>query len=193
MTYKFNPTFKAGAGYQFIDKKTGSTLTWKPRHRFYLDGSATFRAGEWRLSLKERLQLTHRNVNNPYQDCPNSLALKSRFKAAYKGLPDWTPYAYVELRNVFNDPRCSASWNTATRQYSDYEFLGYSDAYANRLRASLGAEWKINKQNVLDFFVLTVYCKDKDIDTNARGTTLKSLTWDQAFRLNLGVGYTFSF
>lgn len=193
LSYKINPTFKVGGGYIFIEKLTNSTKVWKPRHRFYLDGTATLHAGDWRFSLKERLQLTHRDVNNPYQNNPNSLALKSRLKAAYKGFLHVEPYAYAELRNVFNDPRCSATWNTVSQSYSDYDFLGYSDAYANRLRGALGLEYKVNRQHSFDFYVLTDYCRDKNIDTNAEGTKLKSLTYDQAFNVNLGIAYKFKF
>ena len=193
VTYKINPTFKVGAGYLFIEKKTNTTQEWKPRHRVYVDGMATLRAGDWLFSLKERLQFTHRDVNNPYQNNPNSLSLKSRLKVAYKGNPILTPYAYLEARNVFNDPRCSATWSTSSSSYSDYEFLGYGDAYFNRLRGSVGLEWKLSNQHAFDFYVLTDYCYDKNIDTNAEGTKLKSLTFDRAFNVSLGIGYKFSF
>ena len=191
-SYKINKVFKVGAGYVFIEKMNSSS-EWKPRHRFYVDGMATLRSGDWRFSVKERLQLTHRDVNNTYQTNPNSIALKSRFKASYKGHPSLTPYGYVELRNVFNDPACSATWSTPSLAYTDYSFKGYTDAYINRVRGSLGTEWKINKQNALDFFLLADYCYDKDIDTNAEGTKLKSLTYDQAFNMGIGIGYQFSF
>lgn len=192
VSYKISPVFKVGAGYLHIEKMNSSG-TWKPRNRFYADATAGLRAGAWRFSVKERLQYTHREVNNPYQNNPNSLALKSRIKVAYKGLTAWEPYGYVELRNVFNDPACSATWSTASQAYSNYSFNGYTDAYLNRVRGALGAEWKINKKNALDFFVLADYCYDKDVDTNAEGTKLKSLTYDQGFNVSLGVGYQFSF
>lgn len=192
LTWKINDYFKLGTGYLFIHKQN-SEGTWKPRHRVYLDGTVTFRAGDWRFSLKERLQYTRLNVNNTYQSNPNSLALKSRFKVSYKGLKKVTPYAYVELRNVFNDPSVKATWNSATQTYSDYSFGGYNHAYINRIRGSLGAEWKIVKHHYLDFFVLTDYNYNKNIDTNAEGTKLKSLTYNQGINVNLGVGYKFSF
>jgi len=192
VTYKINRTFKVGAGYIFIEK-LNSDNEWKPRHRFYGDASMALWAGDWRFSVKERLQLTHRDVNNLYQNNPNSLSLKSRLKVSYKGHPSITPYGYVELRNVFNDPACSATWNTSSESYSDYSFIGYTDAYINRLRGSLGAEWKVNKHNAFDIFLLTDYCYEKEVDTNAEGTKLKSLTYDQAFNVSLGIGYTFSF
>ena len=164
-----------------------------PRHRVYMDGSLNFKAGDWRFSLKERLQLTHRDVGNIYQNNPNSLALKSRFKISYKGFQSITPYGYVELRNVFNDPSVKATWSTTSLAYTDYSFGGYNDAYINRVRGSLGAEWKLSKNHALDFFLLTDYNYDKDIDTDAAGTTLRSLTWDQSLKVSLGLGYKFSF
>ena len=192
VTYKISPVFKIGAGYQFIEKLNSSS-EWKPRHRFYADASATLNAGGWRFSLKERLQLTHRDVGNVYQNNANSLALKSRFKVSYKGFTSVTPYGYVEVRNVFNDPACSATWSTTSQAYANYSFLGYTDAYVNRVRGSLGLEWKLSKQHALDFYVLGDYCYDKNIDTNSSGTTLKSLTYDQAFNMALCIGYQFSF
>lgn len=192
VSYKINRIFKVGAGYMFIEKKN-SADKWKPRHRVYADASASLRSGDWRFSLKERLQLTHRDVGNHYQKTPNSLALKSRFKVEYKGIKHITPYAYAELRNVFNDPGCDAVWSTSSESYSGYSFPGYNDAYVNRLRGSLGAEWKITKQHSLDFFVLADRTKDKNIDTNASGTRLKSLTWDRSFNGAVGVAYKFAF
>ena len=155
-SWKINNYFKVGTGYMFIQKQN-SEGTWKPRHRVYLDGSVNLRAGDWRFSLKERLQYTHRNVNNTYQSNPNSIALKSRFKIAYKGFQQVTPYGYIELRNVFNDPSVKATWSTTSLAYSDYSFGGYNDTYINRVRGSLGAEWKLSKHHSLDFFLLTDY------------------------------------
>lgn len=192
VTWKITDVFKVGTGYTFIEKMNSEGV-WKPRHRVYLDGAVNLRAGDWRFSVKERLQLTHRDVNNAYQSNPNSLALKSRFKIAYKGLQNVTPYGYIEIRNVLNDPSVKATWSTTSLAYSDYSFGGYNDAYINRIRGSLGAEWKLSKQHALDFFLLTDYYYDKNIDTNSKGTKLKSLTYDQGINMSLGVGYKFSF
>lgn len=192
VSYKISPVFKIGVGYQFIEKLNSSS-EWKPRHRIYADASATLKAGDWRFSLKERLQLTHRDVNNVFQSNPNSLMLKSRFKVSYKGFTSVTPYGYVEVRNVFNDPACSATWSTASEAYTNYTFKGYTDAYVNRFRGSLGLEWKLSKQHALDFYVLCDYCYEKNVDTNSSGTTLKSLTYDQEFNTAFCIGYQFSF
>ena len=192
MTWKVNRYFKLGTGYQFIEKRN-SEGTWKPRHRVYLDGAVNLHAGDWRFSIKERLQYTHRNVGNKYQGTPNLLALKSRFKVAYKGFSSVTPYGYLEIRNVFNDPSVNATWSTASQAYADYSFGGYNDAYINRIRGALGAEWKLSGHHSLDFFLLTDYNYDKNIDTNSAGTVLKSLTYDRGINVSLGIGYKFSF
>jgi len=192
MTFKVGSMFKLGFGYIFISKKNSSDV-WKPRHRVYGDAAMTFKTGVWNFQVKERLQLTHRDVGNYCQTTPNSLSLKSRFKISYKGLANVTPYGYIELRNVFNDPSCSATWSTTSLAYSDYEFAGYTDMYINRVRGALGLEWKLNKQNALEFSVLTDYCYDKNIDVNSSYTKLKSLTYDQALNVSACVGYTFSF
>ena len=192
VTYKIDKYFKVGGGYTFIEKMN-SAGEWKDRHRFYVDGTATLRAGDWRFSLKEKLQLTYRDYNNTYEHNPYSLALKSRVKVSYKGFDDWTPYGAVELRNVFNDPTCSATYNASTGKYSNYKFTGYNDAYINRVRGVIGTEWKIDKQNALDFFILGEYCYDKALDVEKDGPTLKSLTYDQSFNAAICVGYSFSF
>ena len=193
LTYKFNDYFKIGAGYMFIEKKNSENV-WKPRHRFYLDGTVSLRAGHWRFSLKERLQFTHRNVNNLYQNNPNSLSLKSRLKVSYKGISAFlTPYAYVEARNVFNDPSCKATWSEVTQSYSNYSFLGYGDAYFNRVRGALGLEWKLSKHHALDFYFMGDYCYDKEVDVNKEGTNLHSLYYTQGFLGHVGIGYQFSF
>ena len=190
LSYKINNTFKLGGGYLFIDK-LGSSGAWNPRHRFYLDGTATLRAGDWRFALKEKIQLTHRDYNNLYEHNPNSLELKSRIKVSYKGLGEWVPYTAVELRNVFNDPTCSATLNNG--KYTDYNFTGYNDMYLNRIRGTLGAEWEISKAHAIDFYLLGEYCYDKVLDVDKDGPTLKSLTYSQTFNAALCVGYKFSF
>lgn len=192
LSYKINKTFKVGGGYQFIHK-ANTAGEWIPRHRFYVDGTASVHFGYWHIALKEKFQLTHREFKNTYENNPNNLTLKSRLKVSYKGLENWTPYGYVEVRNVFNDPTCSAVWNSAIGTYSDYSFTGYNDAYVNRVRGVIGTEWKINKQNALDFYLLGEYTYDKCLDVDKDGPTLKSIYYSQHIHCAICVGYVFSF
>ena len=94
---------------------------------------------------------------------------------------------------MFNDPTCSATYNTATGKYTNYTFTGYNDAYLNRVRGTLGTEWKISKQHSLDFYLLGEYTYEKVLDVEKDGPTLRSLTYDQNFNAALCVAYIFSF
>lgn len=194
LTYKVNQYLKVGGGYLFIDKLKSSG-EWSPRHRVYFDARGRIAAGGWRFSLKERLQITHRNAAdmNIYQSNPNLLSLKSRVMAEYTGFRLVSPYVYVEARNVFNDPACTATWSTVDQAFGNYSFTGYTDAYFNRLRSAVGLEWNLSKQHAIDFTLMGDYCYDKNIDTNAEGTKLKSLSYDRAFNTSICIGYKFSF
>lgn len=192
LTYKAYDFLKFGVGYTFIEKKNNSGV-WKPRHRAYGDMTLTLKAGIWRFSLKERIQLTHMDVGNRFQKVPNAVELKSRVKVAFKPSAYFEPYAYFELRTRFNDPACTATWSTTSMSYSDYSFKGYTDAYNNRFRGALGTVYNFDSNHSLDFFLLGDYCHEKNIDTNAEGTTLKSLTYKRNLNFSLGIGYTFSF
>lgn len=192
ISYKPLKWLKTSLGYVFMENRNSSNV-WKMRHRLYVDVTGSVDFGLWRLSLKEKLQLTHKDVNNVYQSVPNLLELKSRLKVAYRGWTHWRPYAFVELRNCFNDPACSATWDSTTSTYSNYQFLGYADAYINRLRGALGVEWKITREHSIDFYAMADYCYEKNIDTNKAGTKLKSLTWDRSLHPIFGIGYNFSF
>lgn len=201
-TYKFGDFLKAGAGYTFIDNLSGSG-DWEPRHRLHADLTGSVRAGFWRIALRERIQLTHKAYDlNPYQEARNALALKSRLKVSWKGSRRLEPYGYVELRNCFNDPAFTATYNTASASYSHVSFNGYKDMYFNRFRGALGLEWKPSKSHSFDFYFLCDRYRDKDIDTNREGSNnwiengglvLKSLTYKTGTNLSACVAYTFSF
>ena len=192
LTWKATQWLKLGAGYIFIEDKNSSG-EWKPRHRAYGDVTFSYKTGPWRFAIKERGQFTHRDVSNPFQKTPNQITLKSRFKVSYKVSQKLEPYGYVEIRNVFNDPACSATWSATGKKFSDYEFLGYTDTYINRYRGAVGVEWTVNRHSAFDFFVMGDYCYDKNIDTNKEGTKLKSISYSPAIKAHIGIGYTFNF
>lgn len=182
LSYKFNDWLKGGVSYTFFDRY-GTNAGWEPRHRVSAALTFGYRFGDWRLSLREMLQLTHKTEDlNVWQETRNGLALKSRLKIQYKGFANVEPYGLLELKTVLNDPL-----------YKNGSFSGYTDAYFTRYRGGLGLEWKISKQHALNFYGLADYYYEKNIDTNKEGTKLKSLTYDRKFNTTVGIGYTFSF
>lgn len=193
LEYKVCDYFKVGGEYIFIGHYD-STDAFKPRHRVSLNLTGQYDAEAWRFALKEKLQLTHYAYDmNRFQDVPNALQLKSRFTVQYRGFSLLEPYAYIEMRNIFNAPKFSATWSEASQAWTDYSFIGYSDAYVNRLRAAIGLEWNITRNHGIDFTLMYNWTHSLEIGTNKEGTILKSLAWDDNNALSLCVGYCFSF
>ena len=203
--YKVLPYLKVGVGYALINPYSSNNNAFKnARHRLMFDATGTLKFGLWQLSLKERFQITHRTGDfNIYQNPANLMALKSRLTLKYKGLQRWTPYAYVELRNTLNAPVINALYNSTYGVYMTYSgsitgeagwFLdGFSGCYINRLRGSLGADYKINRHNTLNLYILLDYVSDKVVDANAEGTKLKSYTREHGFVGQIGAAYEYSF
>ncbi len=194
ISYKVCDYFRTGLDYTFIGRFKASDQSFRPRHRASVFVMGIYDAGMWRLSLKETLELTHKAYDlNPYQDTRNSLNLRSRFKVSYRGYAPLEPYAYVEIRNTFNDPSFSVNHDENWQNFTDYEFQGYHTVYINRVRGCLGAQWNITRHQSIDFAAIFHWNYSMDADVNKEGTKLKALQFVSSCDLALSVGYKFSF
>lgn len=203
LTYKVNDYLKLGVGYAMINPYSSSDGAFKSsRHRLMLDATGGLRFGDWRLSLRERFQATYRSGDmNEYQNPRTALTLKSRLKLSYKGLRRLEPYAYVELRNTLNAPVISASYdgtNYLTSALSQYGEAGWfidswTGMYVNRVRGSIGFEYRLSKASRIDISLLADRIVDKVVDANAEGTKLKSYTRETGFVGWINIGYSYSF
>lgn len=180
-TYKVAKWLKASAGYTLLYdnnkenisyNEDGSYNNWRPsywglRHRFALSATGSIKAGRFKLSLRERWQYTYRQEktvrrydfdNEWWEDKvragKSKHLLRSRFKADYD-VPKCKvdPYAEVEL------------------------FNGRS---LEKVRYTVGADWKIRKKHTLNFFYRYQTVNDRDDDNEANQHIL-------------GAGYTFKF
>lgn len=167
------------------------------RHRGTFDLSFSWKAGQWKFSLRERVQATYRteNINN-YQQPQTTWVLRSRLKAAYKSqrLP-LAPYLYFEPRLLLN----GATWSqeATMNEFSTAQFTGYKDVYFNRYRVSIGTDWQLSNRNSLDFYLIYDYLVDKEIDAYKEGGgmegVLKSpITTINSHYIALGIAYQFS-
>ena len=203
LSYKVNDYLKLGVGYAMINPYSSSDGAFKSsRHRLMLDATGSLRFGDWRLSLRERFQATYRSGDmNEYQNPRTALTLKSRLKLSYKGLRRLEPYAYVELRNTLNAPVISASYDgtnyltSALSQYGEAGWFidGWTGMYVNRVRGSIGFEYRLSKASRIDFSLLADRIVDKVVDANAEGTKLKSYTRETGFVGWINIGYSYSF
>lgn len=205
-SYKVLPYLKVGLGYSLINGYSSSNSAFKtPRHRAFVDVTGSYRFGDWTVSLRERVQMTHRTDSfNEYQNPANAWALKSRVKVTYKGLRRWEPYASFELRNTLNAPTVSAVYNEASGTWGYYNgstfttageagwFLdGFNNMYIDRLRGTLGAEYRIDRRSKLDVSLMLDYNMEKSVDANAEGTKLKAYTEEKGLMGWLCVGYSY--
>ncbi len=193
LEYKVNRYFRVGVGTILINNYKPTSKKWVHKERFYLDLTGRYKTGIVELSLKERLQLTHRFGSfNTVETTPNLLALKSRFKVALN-FTRLEPYVYFEARNVFNGPTGTVGEYDKEDRVWAYTPMGYKDAYFDRFRTSAGLKWKINQHNVLDVFFLGDYVQSWSIDTDKTMNYLKSKTLEKGFISQIGIGYTFKF
>lgn len=203
LSYKVNDYLKLGVGYAMINPYSSSNSAFKSsRHRLMLDATGSLRFGDWRLSLRERFQATYRSGDmNEYQNPRTALTLKSRLKLSYKGLRRLEPYAYIELRNTLNAPVISASYdgtNYLTSALSQYGEAGWfidswSGVYVNRVRGSVGFDYRLSKASSIDVSLMADHIMDKVVDANAEGTKLKSYTRETGFFGWINIGYSYSF
>lgn len=203
LSYKVNDNLKLGLGYAMINPYSSSNNAFKnSRHRFMFDVTGGIHFGNWRLSLKERFQATYRSGDmNEYQNPRTALILKSRLKLQYKGMRRLEPYASFELRNTLNAPVIVAYYNgtnyltdTYTTEGDAGWFLdGFSNIFVNRLRGSIGAEYRLTKRSRLDIAIMADYVMDNVVDANSEGTILKTYTHETGFVAWLAAGYRYSF
>lgn len=203
--YKVVQGVKVGAGLAMINHYDADESAFNnTRFRLMLDATGYLDFGLWRLSLKERLQTTVRTGDfNPYQNPTLGVALKSRLKIQYRGWQKVKPYAYVELRNTLFAPVVVANMDTVTGYFysQNNELYGeagwfidsYSGSSLNRVRGSVGIDWRLDKRNSLTVGILADYCIDKVIDANSEGTRLKSYNKETGFVGWISAGYSYSF
>ena len=163
VSYKLLPWLKASAGYKFMsvnnqEKITyhsdGSYNNWRPsywgtRHRFHFDLTGSIKLGNFDLSLRERWQYTYRpettttryDFDNSYWEdttvkSKNKHVLRSRLQVEYD-IPNCkiTPFASVELYN---------GWKL------------------QKIRYTLGADWKLAKQHTIGAFYRYQSVQDDD-------------------------------
>lgn len=207
-TYKFCDYLKAGVSYTAIAVQKSKTeipdteeitTNWTEwRHRVSADLTASYKLGQWKFSLRERVQGTYkmRELNN-FQQPQMGWALKSRLKVAYKfrSVP-LEPYACFEPRLALNGAKWSGE--SLGEKYEDAEFLGHKDVYVSRYRGAAGLEWQLDRRSFIDFYVIYDSLYDKEIDArkegSKKGVQLKApITGVWSDRVSVGIGYKYSF
>lgn len=179
LSYKICPWLKTGADYTFIYKPLDI------RHRAGVSMTGHYKTGLWNFSLRERVQCTHLTREfNEYQKPRNSVCLKSRVKVSRACFSKpLEPYIACEFKHILNGSEYTNSLDPST--------MTYTDTYLNRIRASIGTEWRISRNDYLDFYALADFVKDKKLDARKNGE-LKTITFEPAFVMTFGIAYRFA-
>lgn len=105
--YRANSFLKFDAGYEIHQRNLGDS-EWKPRHRYNLGATASFRYQWLKVSLRERFQQT-------FDRGDSETRLRSRLKLAYapkKGIV--SPYFSVEIYQSLDD---ASFWRADRMRY----------------------------------------------------------------------------
>lgn len=185
-TYKISKKFKLSAGYTLLNDNRKEKISyntsdptdenyynnWRPsywtiRHRVTAGFNLSTDIGRWSLSLRERWQYTYRPEktttrydfdNSKWEDTTVSgkaqSVLRSRLQVEYD-IPycTWTPYVSTEFYNAWS---------------------------VQKIRYTVGADWKINKKNIFSIFYRYQDYMSSDTD-------------DETNMNVIGLGYKFKF
>lgn len=201
VSYKLNKMIKLEAAYTLINPYKASAGYFNyPRHRISAGITGSYKYGDWQFSVRERLMMTHRTGTfNEYQTTRNSVVLRTRVGAKYKGFDKVEPYGYFDLKTVLNDPWGTTSGNLSQTNSGKYYYAytpgSYNHAYNCRYRINAGADIKLSKKHEFTPFVLLDFCSDYEIDTNSEGSRLFTETtgWNDYTCLSIGLSYKYSF
>lgn len=183
-SYDINKYLTVGGEYILINMYDSAVKGWESnRHRTNLSIEGDVKVGDFEFSLRERLQATFRTDEvKLYEKANPEAILRSRFMTSYK-IPNsrWSPYLLFELHNTLNTPKPMANYK---------EFDGETFCYITRYRGGVGAKYRINRNNRLDFYYYIDFDHSYDIDYHKEGD-LKPVKLERELRHIFGISYKF--
>ena len=184
-SYDLGKHFNVGGEYILINMYDSAVKGWESkRQRANIHAEGEFKVGDIELSLRERVQATFRTDEvNRYEKSNPEAILRSRLMAAYK-IPHsrWSPYLLFELHNTLNAPKPVANFKT-----DKYE----TENYITRYRGGIGAKYRINRNNRLDFYYYIDFDRTYDINYKDNKGDIKSLMLERELRHIFGISYKF--
>lgn len=183
-TYEIGKHFKIGGEYILINIYDNKHHGWDSnRHRVNLNFEGEIEFGDFEFSIRERVQSTFRTGSvKLYEKANPEAILRSRLMTTYK-IPHsrWSPYLLFELYNTLNTPIPMADLN---------DYNGETFKYITRYRGGLGAKYRIDRNNRLDFFYYIDFDRSYDIDYRKDGT-IKPVKLERELRHIFGISYKF--
>lgn len=203
--YKLAKRFWLTGEYTLIRKhRDGDKVS--IRHRVSIGLKETYKFNKKaKITFSERLQWTHRIGDmNEFQSARDQFAIKLKAKFSYDISKKVGLFASGEVRVSLREPNLGDIYYDASQwQYTDAGgspvgepgwFLdGFNKLAVNRLRGNIGAEYNFNKQHKLQLSALLDFDRELLIDSDKKGTVIKSLVNDRRLTLYGRITYSFSF
>lgn len=140
--------------YKFNDDSI-RTDYFQNRHRFNLQATWKFKAGDFSFQFRERAQGTFKDDSDRLKENGKvnenrinpEYVWRNRLKMSYgkKKMP-WSPYVSLETYYLLNEPEMLRFYNSAATDYTE------KSGYFTKLRYTLGIEYKINKQHSVELY-----------------------------------------
>ena len=182
------PYLKIGAGYtmRLFGDKGWSDPNEFIRHRPFVSLVGQYKVGQWKFSLREKLDINCRADSVNTNEKPAvALMLRHKLQAEYSFFAKPVKlYANCELKHTLNQP--TEYINTAyANTYGETRHFGQ---YLCNVRAYLGVRWRIDKLNSLDFAYRFNYGYERDVNiTRAKANV--ELTHEYEFTHALVITY----
>ena len=176
VSYAPVPYFRVGAEYTLKvlgNRFTASDGTANPaskylRHRASLSLTGQYASGDWKFSLRERLDANIRTDSVNLHEKPQAeLLLRHKLQAQYSipGKPVKV-YTYVELWNTLNQPvKYLNAYAGVDKDGNATAYAGKSfGQYLSEVRAQAGVRWRVDKMNTLGLAYRFTYGNSRDVN-----------------------------
>lgn len=191
LTFTYQPIdyLSLGGGYtlKLYGDKDWSDPKKFIRHRFFFSVIPQVSIGDWKLSLRERVDLDYRADSLDQDERKNAeLSLRSRLRVDYT-MPHKPLRFYVmtELHNTLNVP------TDYLNRYATNNTIRHYGQYIRYVRPEVGMRWQINDHNYLYFYYRFAYSYSRDVQIDKEVSEVE-LMHNVTYKHIIGLTYQFS-
>lgn len=156
------------------------------RHRFFFFLTPQVKINQWKLSLRERLEIDCRADSVNLNEKKNTeLALRSRLRVDYT-MPDKPLRFHVmtEITNTLNVP------TDYLNQYATTADIPHYGQYISYVRPEVGIRWRLDRTNYLHFYYRFDYHYSRDVNITRKEANVE-LTHLSSYKHIIGIAYEF--
>lgn len=190
ISFSYNPIdyFALGGGYTL---KLYGDKGWDDpnefiRHRVFFYLTPQIKINQWKLSLRERLDIDMRTDSvNPNEKKNTELSLRSRLRVDYT-MPN-KPLRFHLMTEIFNTLNVPVDYlNT----YAVGQNIRHYGQYVSYVRPEFGVRWRLDRTNYLHFYYQFAYHYERDINITKKAANVE-LVHKSTYKHIIGITYEF--